>query len=260
MNDRLALLSAILAAPDDDLPRLVFADWLDENGTTDADAARAEFIRLGCKSKAKSRITSAETKWLDANWRRLLTHTVAARPSEAKPPKMAREGRFVRVSFRWMEPPLVRAPQLSFEYVRGFARSVCFRQGYAYTRFWRAAVTDEPLAYLRPEQRPAEEGNRMTGWYSRLLRSTWGDEVYRRCGGYDEESPTGDKVYDTWPQGTAAGVRGPLRDPRAVASFHPLVVTDEHGLDPASHRLRAAVATAMTALAREFVGLVPPAG
>src|SRR5579871_5981795 len=34
-------LSAILAAPDDDLPRLIYADWLDERG----DADRAEFIR-----------------------------------------------------------------------------------------------------------------------------------------------------------------------------------------------------------------------
>lgn len=40
-----ALLAAINAAPDDDLPRLVFADWLDErNGPGDAE--RSEFIRV----------------------------------------------------------------------------------------------------------------------------------------------------------------------------------------------------------------------
>jgi uncharacterized protein (TIGR02996 family) len=37
-----AFLQAILADPDDDAPRLIYADWLDENG----DADRAEFIRL----------------------------------------------------------------------------------------------------------------------------------------------------------------------------------------------------------------------
>jgi uncharacterized protein (TIGR02996 family) len=36
------LLAAVLAAPDDDGPRLVYADWLDEHG----DLTRAEFIRL----------------------------------------------------------------------------------------------------------------------------------------------------------------------------------------------------------------------
>jgi uncharacterized protein (TIGR02996 family) len=37
-----AFLRTILAYPDDDAPRLVYADWLDERG----DAERAEFIRL----------------------------------------------------------------------------------------------------------------------------------------------------------------------------------------------------------------------
>ena len=44
-SDREALFAAVLAAPDDDLPRLVFADFLDEQGHP-ALAARAAFIRL----------------------------------------------------------------------------------------------------------------------------------------------------------------------------------------------------------------------
>lgn len=42
MTDREALLAAILANREDDTPRLVFADCLDENG----ESERAEFIRL----------------------------------------------------------------------------------------------------------------------------------------------------------------------------------------------------------------------
>jgi uncharacterized protein (TIGR02996 family) len=41
MTDDAALLAAVAAAPDDDLPRLVYADWLDENGQPE----RAEFVR-----------------------------------------------------------------------------------------------------------------------------------------------------------------------------------------------------------------------
>ncbi len=41
-GERDALVNAIIENPDDDTLRLVFADWLDENGDTD----RAEFIRL----------------------------------------------------------------------------------------------------------------------------------------------------------------------------------------------------------------------
>ena len=40
-----AFLHAIHASPADDLPRLVYADWLEENG----DAPRAEFIRVQCE-------------------------------------------------------------------------------------------------------------------------------------------------------------------------------------------------------------------
>src|SRR5438067_8376736 len=39
-----AFWKAICAEPDEDTPRLVFADWLDEQGDP-ASAARAEFIR-----------------------------------------------------------------------------------------------------------------------------------------------------------------------------------------------------------------------
>ena len=42
MNEREALLKAVCENPDDDTPRLVFADWLQENG----EEERAEFIRV----------------------------------------------------------------------------------------------------------------------------------------------------------------------------------------------------------------------
>lgn len=42
MNDEAALLAAILANRADDTPRLVYADWCDENGHPE----RAEFIRV----------------------------------------------------------------------------------------------------------------------------------------------------------------------------------------------------------------------
>jgi uncharacterized protein (TIGR02996 family) len=42
MTDRDALLHAICENPDDDAPRLIYADWLDEHG----DSMQATFIRL----------------------------------------------------------------------------------------------------------------------------------------------------------------------------------------------------------------------
>src|SRR5262245_44397861 len=45
MDPRDAFLRAIEADPRNDAPRLVFADWLEENGERD----RAHFIRLQCE-------------------------------------------------------------------------------------------------------------------------------------------------------------------------------------------------------------------
>ena len=43
--DGAGLLAAIRAMPEEDTPRLVYADWLDENGQPE----RAEFIRVQCQ-------------------------------------------------------------------------------------------------------------------------------------------------------------------------------------------------------------------
>lgn len=45
MTDRAAFVAAIEADPDSDLPRLVFADWLEDHG----DPERAELIRVQCE-------------------------------------------------------------------------------------------------------------------------------------------------------------------------------------------------------------------
>ncbi|MCU0706287.1 MAG: TIGR02996 domain-containing protein [Fimbriiglobus sp.] len=82
--DYLALLAAIRATPDDDLPRKVAADWLEEHGEHD----RAEFIRVQveknvapwCRFRSGSgcectscRLTRRETALLDAHGRAWFT-------------------------------------------------------------------------------------------------------------------------------------------------------------------------------------------
>lgn len=80
MSDADALISAVAAEPDNDLPRLVYADWLDENG----QPARAEFIRVQCRLAAlppgrrKGRniptrrehvlLTEFRHEWVQADW------------------------------------------------------------------------------------------------------------------------------------------------------------------------------------------------
>src|SRR5689334_8802106 len=48
-EDHEAFLAAIIESPGDDGPRLVYADWLEDNG----DAQAAEFIRMRCRADAR---------------------------------------------------------------------------------------------------------------------------------------------------------------------------------------------------------------
>ncbi len=57
-----ALYEGILDASEDDLPRLVFADWLEEHGTQPA-LLRAEFIRVQLRLDKRSQMLS------DGTWR-----------------------------------------------------------------------------------------------------------------------------------------------------------------------------------------------
>jgi uncharacterized protein (TIGR02996 family) len=56
MTEDEAYLQDIVAHPDDDAPRLVYADWLDDRG----DADRAEFIRVQCEL---ARMDEADPRW-----------------------------------------------------------------------------------------------------------------------------------------------------------------------------------------------------
>src|SRR5437763_126594 len=66
MDDEAALLAAIAAHPDEDTPRLAYADWLDEHGRP----IRAEFIRVQCAVKHLEQLPAAEQRPHVHVWRR----------------------------------------------------------------------------------------------------------------------------------------------------------------------------------------------
>jgi uncharacterized protein (TIGR02996 family) len=65
-----AFLGAILADPDDDSPRLIYADWLDERG----DADRAEFIRVQCALHGAPADDRRRPAWRDREAALLTAH------------------------------------------------------------------------------------------------------------------------------------------------------------------------------------------
>lgn len=154
MGDRRSLINAIQGNPDDDTPRLIFADWLDEFGKSDQDYARAEYIRLSCgvgyggdQMRSKVRLGVKEGKWLDANWKRLLPSLLASAAPEcwekrlplmegglvdhtAGGIKASRSGRNLTVRFYWgwdsgrkNDPKRYSGFTMHLWFWRGFLRS-----------------------------------------------------------------------------------------------------------------------------------------
>jgi|GEM_PF-4223980 len=73
MTEREALLRAVRAHPDDDTPRLVFADWLQERGADE----RAELIRAQCRMRTPG-LPDDEFRALSARTNELLAAHGAA--------------------------------------------------------------------------------------------------------------------------------------------------------------------------------------
>jgi uncharacterized protein (TIGR02996 family) len=95
-----ALMRAVIAEPDDDAPRLIYADWLDEHG----ESERAEFIRV--------QIAAAGLSLKDPRL----------------PPLWRREGQLLRRNREaWAAP--IRAVSRAHRFFRGFVEYVACDAG-----------------------------------------------------------------------------------------------------------------------------------
>ncbi len=65
MTDRQAMLQDVLDNPADDAPRLIYADWLDEND----EGERAEFIRLQCQYPKQTELQIIVSNFYGDEWR-----------------------------------------------------------------------------------------------------------------------------------------------------------------------------------------------
>lgn len=146
-----ALLAAIAANPDDDLPRLVYADWLDENGQPE----RAEFIRVSCREAELKRENPHPTKEWAEVWRKLKLLQAAIAANDWFPctkcfPKPPRRPTNVQKKNYSQSMP-------SFTWDRGFITAVqCRLQGWLWwgrTLFARhPTITLVAIADKRPLQ------------------------------------------------------------------------------------------------------------
>lgn len=81
MGDERPFLDAIRARPDDDVVRLVFADWLEERG----QRGRAEFIRLQCRLAGLDEFDPSRPDLIDREWELLTVYRHRWQPAPPSP-------------------------------------------------------------------------------------------------------------------------------------------------------------------------------
>ncbi|AMV30081.1 hypothetical protein VT84_37150 [Gemmata sp. SH-PL17] len=165
MSERAALLTAIRNHLDDDTPRLVYADWLDEHAVDDRDRATAEFIRASClgRNHPTGYMPRKAYKWIGEHWRRLLPLTLghhvptwwtigrdAAQVTEDV--RWMRSGREIQAHMHLPAGPHagdLKWHAVQFEFNRGFLQ---WARAYSYhvtERLRGPILADQPFAQLR---------------------------------------------------------------------------------------------------------------
>jgi uncharacterized protein (TIGR02996 family) len=137
MSDATALLAAIREAPDDDAPRLVYADWLDEHGQPE----RAEFIRVQCEL-ARSELPALRRREAEL----LIAHHDAFAARLAAPGLRFRFERGFIVAFGHAGVFVDRNRRSGVMYLMRF-----FPDGLAITAAWPLRPVEEVLNDLRRE-------------------------------------------------------------------------------------------------------------
>jgi uncharacterized protein (TIGR02996 family) len=165
MNDRAALLAAILADPADDTVRLAFADWCEENG----DPERAEFIRLLIGlARLPDRGSEAETLARffpnpDAiDWSRLCPEMAGRAASRRRANALfdANKPRW----FGWRDGVVVDDPQyLVAEFARGFPNWVT-GSDFDNFRLNIAPILSQPITRLSVRLAEAEDPDDLLGF------------------------------------------------------------------------------------------------
>lgn len=116
MSDRAALVKAVRDNPADLTARLVYADWLDEYGTTDCDRATAEYLRL-CSDPVKGpkgtkALPSRVYKWLCSGSRSLWHHDRHIGFPLPGAPALIGHPRYDPFSWREVPGEVIEAPEV----------------------------------------------------------------------------------------------------------------------------------------------------
>lgn len=235
MTDEAAFRAAILANPADDTVRLVFADWLQEQGDDD----RAEFIRVQCRlavlGDPHDPLDGPKDPWLEARARLAMDHPEVVELWQQDKELLA--GDYGRNWRHWCGPAINAVPPGmpyydSVAFRRGFVSEVRFQtladfQNHAAAVFAAHPVERVVVSNVEPRPHPVDiDTDETDGWY--LQR--WDQELYPEPF-RSQLLARGRESFRIPPELFQAIPRGP----RDVLSFNRWFPTRDAALDAFSH-------------------------
>ncbi len=162
MSEYQGLLQDVVENPKDDVPRLILADWLEDNGTRDWEKARSEFIRLqiDLHNYGSEELTLAVEPFV---YSRDLLRNHGRDWLQRECPILLQE--------TWEDPDDYR-PTFQCDWERGFVwRVTCSVEDWL-THGGREAVKTAPITYVADSGgrtphllRGVMEDNQLYGWY-----------------------------------------------------------------------------------------------
>jgi uncharacterized protein (TIGR02996 family) len=152
VTEYMDFLRAVVEHPDEDTPRLMLADWLDENPHAWPNGrATAEFIRASCVVATGTRraMPLRAYRWLEENWRRLVP-TLAGSVPITGVHAHRRRGRQIRCRVRMgTTRDTVYHASVTLDFWKGFCSGLSMWSTYAYERIVSDALQiDQPILFM----------------------------------------------------------------------------------------------------------------
>jgi uncharacterized protein (TIGR02996 family) len=142
--EQAAFLRAVIDRPDDNLPRLIFADWLDEHG----EPERAEFIRVQCR----------QLPYDENRVRRL-----ARRFFEGQPDPISGKGSVSCSPYYAAKYRQVSGERLRFHAYRGFVEH-CYLPAAVFLHHAETLTAVAPLRDVTLSNKPWDDPDHRWGW------------------------------------------------------------------------------------------------
>jgi hypothetical protein len=140
----------------------MYADWLEEFGSTEVDAATVEFIRVSCTDSGRVLMPLEAFNWIGIHWKRLVPTLMSKHVGMHLCER--REGRVIHIRYVWDSSRDGRYRPIALGFYRGLLERVQVWSSYCARFIEPLLLADQPVFDRRgPGWSPNQQHRRLVG-------------------------------------------------------------------------------------------------